>query len=497
MMSSGQDTPASRMSRGDLLAAVSALSLQVEELEQEKQDLKVMLDTATEHADSVVEVLEEERNDLETMLEMTTEHADTVEDELHERAAAAVLKSEQQLRMIVEATPVPVYISRVAGGQIVYANAMMGVLFQVPTEELVGRTTLELYHDPAARHALIDILQQEKSVDRREVCFKRIDGTPIWTELSLRLLDFNDEPSVLAGLHDITHLKAMNAASNRFVPQEYLGFLKKDSITDIALNDHVTGEMTVMFSDLRGFTAVSETMSPQENFAFINSYLGRVSPVIREHNGFIIKYLGDGIHAIFPSSADDGVRAGIDKLEQVNAYNEHRRTKDRLPIAIGIGVNTGYMMVGIVGEQDRMQGDAFSDDVNLTARLEGLTKIYGTTFIISHATFERLADPGQYNIRYLDKVQVVGRKNALDLYEVYDADPPQMRALKQDTQADYEAALELFYNREFDAAQAKLFSVLQRNPRDKVAWHHLVNATRLADIGAPDGWTGVTVMTKK
>lgn len=441
--------------------------------------------------------LEEQRSDLETMLDMTTAHADTVEEELHERAEAAVLRSEQQLRMIVEATPVPVAISRVNDGEIVYANAMMGALFQVSTQSLVGQNSLQLYHDPADRQRLIEILQREKSVDHREVCLRRSDSSLIWAEISLRLLDFNEEPSVLAGLHDITHLKEMNQASSRFVPQEYLGFLEKDSITNIGLGNHVTGEMTVMFSDLRGFTAVSETMTPQENFAFINSYLGRVSPVVRQHNGFIIKYLGDGIHAIFPQSADDGVRAGIDTLEQVNDYNEYRRTKDRLPIATGIGVNSGYMMVGIVGEQDRMQGDAFSDDVNLTARLEGLTKIYGTTFIISRATYERLEDPDRYSIRYLDKVQVVGRTNALDLYEVYDADLPRFRALKQDSQAEYEAALELYFNREFESAQAKLFGVLQRNPRDKVAWHHLVNATRLADNGAPEGWSGVTVMTKK
>lgn len=75
--------------------------------------------------------------------------------------------------------------------------------------------------------------------------------------------------------------------------------------------------------------------------------------------------------------------------------------------------------------------------------------------------------------------------------------PPPMRALKQETQTEYEAALQHYYAREFDEAQAMLFRVLQRNPRDKVAWHHLVNATQMTDTGAPEGWTGVTVMTQK
>ncbi|MBV7332395.1 PAS domain S-box protein [Chloroflexi bacterium TSY] len=486
-----------RPTKADLEAELVALKEQLAQVQWQNSQLEAALELATEHAAAIEEELEQEKGDLETILEMTTEHSDTVEEELHERAEAAVLKSEQQLRMIVEATPAPVSISRLTDGEIIYANAMMGPLFGVSTEELLGRKTVDLYYDPTDRHIVMEMLQAKQQVDRYEVRFKRMDGTPVWVELFLRLLDFNDEPAVLATLHDITHLKEMNEASNRFVPQEYLGFLEKESIINIDLGDYVTGEMTVMFSDLRGFTTVSETMTPQENFAFINSYLGRVSPPIRQHNGFIIKYLGDGIHAVFPQGADDGVQAGIDKLEQVNAYNDYRRTKDRLPIAVGIGVNTGYMMVGMVGEQHRVQGDAFSDDVNLTARLEGLTKFYGISFIISHATYEKLANPERYCIRSLDKVQVKGRSKALDLYEVYDADLPAMRALKQETQADYEEALRLYYARDFDAAQIKLFNILQRNPRDKVAWHHLVNATRLADTGAPEGWTGVTVMTQK
>jgi hypothetical protein len=170
---------------------------------------------------------------------------------------------------------------------------------------------------------------------------------------------------------------------------------------------------------------------------------------------------------------------------------------DRQPISIGIGVNTGSLMVGMVGEQERLQGDCISDEVNLAARIESLTKFYDVNFIISRATYDRLVDPDRYDIRYLDKVQVVGRSNALNLYEIYDADPPRIRALKQATQAEYEEAVQLYYGREFAAAQAKLFNVLRHNPRDKVAWRFLINATKMADDGASAGWTGVRVMKGK
>ncbi|MBV1877405.1 MAG: PAS domain-containing protein [Pseudomonadales bacterium] len=496
-MSSREAELISGSSPAALSAVVKSLQRRVEELEQHNQDLQIMLETATEHGDQLSENLEEERDDLETMLELASDHADVVEDELHQQAAVALQKSEQQLRLIVEATPTPVVIFRMSDDEIVYVNAMMGELFSVAVADLLGCKAAGLFFEPGDFNNFMLMLAEKGLVDKQEVRLQRPGGAPVWVQISLRQLEFNAQASVLCGVHDISHLKAMNQASSRFVPQAYLGFLKKDNITDIALGDHVAGEMTVMFSDLRGFTSISETMTPQQNFAFINAYLGRVSPVVRAHNGIIIKYLGDGIHAIFPQSADDAVRAGIDKLEQVNLYNEYRATKNRAPITIGLGLNTGFMMVGIVGEQDRMQGDTFSDEVNLTARIEGLTKFYGINFIVSHSTCQRLIKPADYNIRFLDKVQVMGRTNVVELYEVYDADAPQMRALKQETQADFEVAIALYYNRDFTGAQAKLFDVLQRNPRDKAAWHHLVNATRLADRGAPEGWTGVTVMDHK
>lgn len=444
-----------------------------------------------------IEELRQEKADLEMLLEMTTEHSDTVEEELHGRAEEAVRESERRLRMIVEATPIPIVISQVADGRIVYANAMAGPLVGLSTQELLACMITDFLQDPADQGRLLDALATDGQVDHYELPFHTADGVPLWVDLSLRTLTFNGAPSLLSAWHNITRLKQMNQASNRFVPQEYLTFLSKDSIVDVHLGDYVTGERTVMFSDLRSFTTISEGMTPQENFDFVNSYLGRVSPIIRKHDGIIIKYLGDAIHAIFPKSADDGVRAGIEKLEEVTTYNDYRRTKGRMPIQVGVGVNTGQMMVGMVGERHRMQGDAFSDEVNLTSRLEGLTKYYHVSFIISAATYERLIDPGRYNIRFLDKVQVKGKQKPLDLYEVYDTDPPLLRTLKQETQAEYEAALQLFYAREFEAAQAKLFRVLQRNPRDKVAWQHLVKATQLAEQGALEGWTGVTVMTDK
>jgi two-component system sensor histidine kinase ChiS len=296
-----------------------------------------------------------------------------------------------------------------------------------------------------------------------------------------------------------THLRlaTINRASSRFVPREFLSFLGKDSIVDISLGDHISKQMAVMFSDVRSFTAMSEDMTPQENFDFVNAYLQRVSPIIREYDGFIVKYLGDGMMAVFPETADDAVHAGIEKLNQVHQYNERRTKKGYQPIQVGIGVHYGHMMVGMVGENSRIQGDAFSNQVNVTARLESLTKYYRVSFILSADTYQHLADPKQYNIRFLDIVQVKGQQSPIHLYEVFDADPPAQRNLKLETCEEFEAAQSLYFAGQFAEAQTKLFGILQRNPSDRVAWHFLVKATQLLEEGVSDDWTGITIMTSK
>ncbi len=154
-----------------------------------------------------IEELEQDKRDLEMMLEMTTEHSDTAEEDLHTKVEEALLESERRLRVIVEATPIPVVISREADDKIVYANAMAGPLLGLPTRTLVGRIITEFYHDPSAQRQLLEMLALEGRVDHREVRFQSADGRAPWVDISMRLLDFNGEASLLSAWHDITHLK--------------------------------------------------------------------------------------------------------------------------------------------------------------------------------------------------------------------------------------------------------------------------------------------------
>ena len=292
-------------------------------------------------------------------------------------------------------------------------------------------------------------------------------------------------------------LEQLNTAYERFVPREFLGFLEKKSIVDVQLGDQVQKEMTILFSDIRGFTALSETMTPVENFKFINTYLGQMEPVITAHHGFIDKYIGDGIMALFPTNADDAVRGAIAMMQQLAAYNAHRQQKGYLPVGIGIGLNTGTLMLGTIGGANRMDSTVIADTVNLASRLEGLTKRFKACILISEYTVGCLKHPGQYHTRLLGKVQVKGKTEAVRIYEVFDGDPAPVIELKAKTNALIEEALQHYFAKEFIKAMGDFTSVLEINPHDQTVQLYVERCARFITQGVPADWQGVEVMEQK
>ena len=265
----------------------------------------------------------------------------------------------------------------------------------------------------------------------------------------------------------------LNQAYERFVPRQFLQLLNKDSIVEVQLGNNVEQEMSVLFSDIRSFTTLSESMTPEQNFQFINAYLSRMEPVIIDNHGFIDKYIGDAIMALFSGSADDAVKAGILMLHRLSEYNSTRNRLDRPPMQIGIGINTGKLMLGTIGGYSRMDSTVISDAVNLASRVENLTKNYGVSLLITHHTFQRLHNPNQYAIRVIDRVQVKGKSEWVTVFEVFDADPPEIREIKIATRQIFEQAWVLYHQEKFTMASLLFQDCLSQNPRDQVAQIYL------------------------
>lgn len=299
------------------------------------------------------------------------------------------------------------------------------------------------------------------------------------TELTTRKL-FTAIVTALRAFHALNRLEESRRelakiaqASARFVPRQFLHFLKKNSIVDAKLGDSVQATMSILFADIRSFTTLSETMSPRENFDFLNSYLHQVCPIIRQHNGFIDKYIGDAIMALFPETADDALMAAIEMQKQVVIYNESLQNKGYLPISIGIGLHIGSMMLGIIGEEERLSSTVIADAVNLASRLEQLTKLYGAGIIVSGQALSQLDDPQKYTCRFLDRVQVRGKQSFVAVFEIYDGDSPFIQECKTQTKGDFEQGVWLYFQEEFTKAQQYFKRVLQVNDQDLAAHLYL------------------------
>ncbi len=273
-------------------------------------------------------------------------------------------------------------------------------------------------------------------------------------------------------------LESLLKAYGRFVPHDFLRFLKKQSIVEVQLGDQVQEQMTVLFSDIRNFTTLSEKMSPVENFNFINSFLSRIGPEIRRNHGFIDKYIGDAIMALFPRRPDDAVRAAVDIRGRLAEYNEHRHKSGYDPVEIGIGIHTGALMLGTIGEQERMDGSVISDVVNIASRLQTLTKEYGSKILFSDSVLAELADPKLYRYRHLGQVPVTGKRQTIPIYELFQTDPVADVSRKQRTRAHFERAVSLFEAMMLEEAMKLFQAIVRAHPEDSAAHYYLRQCRR-------------------
>ncbi|MBD2182790.1 ATP-binding protein [Aerosakkonema funiforme] len=296
---------------------------------------------------------------------------------------------------------------------------------------------------------------------------------------------------MLARIKTHISLAKLTLAYGRFVPRNFLKFLDKESIIDVELGDRVQQEMTILFSDIRSFTTLSEAMTPRENFNFINSYLSEVSPIIRQHNGFIDKYIGDAIMALFPNSASEAVQAALAMQKQVALYNKHRQEQGYVPISIGIGLHMGNLMLGTIGESERMETTVIADAVNLASRLEGLTKHYGAGILVSEYTISAANKFKNYQKRFLDRVRVKGKKEPVAIYEIYDESLSLSNQLKTQTRTMFEQATIAYNEQHFDVAQQIFTEILTINPDDKAAMLYVKRCQQYQQYGVSEGWEGV------
>lgn len=286
-------------------------------------------------------------------------------------------------------------------------------------------------------------------------------------------------------------MRRIHEITVKFVPREFIRSLGKEVITDVRLGDQVEREVTVLFSDIRDFTTLSEQMTPAENFFFVSSFNELMGPIIRRHNGFINQYLGDAIMAIFPGSAQDAMSAAVEMQLALNEFNTVRREKNQLPIQIGIGMHTGPLIMGITGDELRLDATTISDTVNTAARIESLTKHFKCSIILTNETLQELAHIDKFKLRHLGLVKVKGKKNLLRIHECFSGNTEQQLHLKIATLNIFSDGMSFYLDKSFDKAATAFQNVIDTDATDLTAKIFLRKATRYLNAGVPEDWMAV------
>ena len=271
-------------------------------------------------------------------------------------------------------------------------------------------------------------------------------------------------------------INRLNESTIRFVPLQFMEYLGVSDITSMKLGDNVQREISVLFFDIRYFSISSEMMTAQENFEFINKVLGITGPIIRKHNGFVDKYIGDSAVVLFVDGKD-AVRAGIE-LYQTLVIDESAKVKIGLDgINIGVGIHTGSVMMGIIGENERLSSTVISANVNLASRVEGLTKHTGAALLITRDTFNQLAgSEAEFTYRFIGMVQASGVNEVVGLFDMLDALPEKKKQLRIATKILFESGVRKFHMKDYVGAAKRFEEVLCQDPSDMLASYYLKEA---------------------
>jgi adenylate cyclase len=292
-------------------------------------------------------------------------------------------------------------------------------------------------------------------------------------------------------------MRKVYEVTGKFVPYEFIGALGHKVITDVQLGEHVEKIVTVLFSDIRDYTSLSEKMTPEENFRFVCSFNERMGPIIRRHGGFINQYLGDAIMAIFPGNAVDALMAAIEMRQALEELNEERKSMDLPLIQMGVGMHTGPLIMGITGDLQRLDATTIADTVNTASRIESLTKYYKAGIIISEASFRQLQDISGFHLRHLGLVQLKGKREAIGIYECFSGDKEIERDFKMSTISVFNEGMSHYVNQSFESAKKAFQEVIELHPYDRTAAFFLQRSEQLLNGEKEESLVGVVKMMEK
>jgi PAS domain S-box-containing protein len=407
-----------------------------------------------------------------------------------------------KLSQAVEQSSASIVISD-SEGIMEYVNAKFLKVTGYEREEVIGQNCNMLSsgeHSPEFFNKLWKTLTSGQEW-QGEFCNRKKNGDLFWESASISQI-VNERGELLHYLavkEDITEKKKFQKtmmklnkalmAANReteklaadfelFVPRQFTRRMREEGPGAIRSGFAQEENITMFFADIRSFTTISESMGSEATFEFLNDYLHRVEPCIKEHQGFVDKFVGDGIVALFDgeNGPANAVQAAIAVQKKVDEFNQiYPNVQD---IILGIGIHTGKVIIGALGSESRLDSTVIGDSVNLTARVEELTKRFKAEILITDPVLKCLENE-EHEIRKVMSLKVRGKKDITQIYEIFDSNPDELKTLKIQTRGDLEKGIELYGQHEFDEALLCFEKVVHLNEQDVLATDYMVRCRYL------------------
>jgi adenylate cyclase len=272
----------------------------------------------------------------------------------------------------------------------------------------------------------------------------------------------------------------------KFVPRQFVEHFAKGGADSLALGYADEDEVAVMFCDIRGFTSLSEKMLPQELMNFLNSYFLRMNAPIHDNGGFIDKFIGDAIMALFDhptgtakDKANDAITAALDLQKALRLYNQHRNNSGYPPIRHGIGMHYGPVVLGTVGCDDRMDTTVIGDTVNISQRIEGLTDTLGLDILCTKALIEAADTGDTLAYRSIDEVILKGKSTSVEIIEIFHHLDDETVKNRHSSIAIIQAGIALRAQKDFKSAIEVFREGRNKFPTDKVFEYHITLCQKL------------------
>ena len=388
-------------------------------------------------------------------------------------------------------------------GDIATCNRAGLQLLGLNTEEIVGQNANTFFscHENSWLCEKLNELEAEAAIGPTELIDATLRTAKCNWSVNAQFLPLNSYDGTRLGslimLEDISSEKRMKSTMSRYM--------------DPGLADQIMGgadellggrsiEASVLFSDIRGFTTLTEKLGAQGTVALLNEYFTIMVDCITEQGGMLDKFIGDAIMAgfglpiAFDDSEDRAVRAGINMLLRLHDWNKERAARGEAPVDIGLGISTDNIVSGNIGSPKRMDYTMIGDGVNLAARLESACKQYHAKMLISEFTYKRLK--GTYRIRIIDRVVVKGKTEPVDVYEVLDYHTQESFPNLMDNVNYFNEGTRLYRAAQWDNAIRNYRLALEATPGDKLAELYIDRCETLRD-NPPTDWNGVWVMDSK